>query len=300
MQLALLFVFCGAGIILSSIIAGVIGNTVLHVEMKDLSAALMKPENIGVSRILQVFTSFFIMGMPALAIGKITLEAPIEYLGFREAGNAKQLGIVVLMVFAGLLLSGAMGELNRIIPIPKNAASFFQGLEDDYNSQVMAMGKMTSTYDYIASLLVLAIIPAIFEEMLFRGCMQQIMVSLTRNAFVGILITSIIFSAIHISYYGFLPRLVLGLMLGYLFYYSKNIWMSIAAHFLNNAFALTSIYMLSRSGKLTPEAMNETYPLYYALIGGGLLYALFVMFKKESSNVLSKRVIVNEENIQQL
>lgn len=162
------------------------------------------------------------------------------------------------------------------------------------------MGKMGSAYDYIAALAVLALVPAIFEEMLFRGALQQVAISLTRNAFAGIFITGIVFSAIHASYYGFLPRLFLGMMLGYIFYYSKNIWMSIAAHFLNNVYALTAMYSLSREGKLTPESMNETYPLYYILIGGGLLYVLFILFKKESTRVLPKHITINEINAAEL
>jgi len=172
-QFALLTVLCGLGIILSSIVAGLIGNAVLNVDLKDLGEALMKPENTQVSRVLQIITSFLIMGMPALAIGKITGQTPIAFLGFRAAGNAKQLGIVALMVFAGLIFSGGLGELNRMIPIPKDWATYFQSLEDNYNKEVMSMGKMESAYDYIAALAVLALVPAIFEEMLFRGALQQ-------------------------------------------------------------------------------------------------------------------------------
>lgn len=299
-KFALLLCFCGAGIILSSIVTGLIGNTVLHVDLKNLGAELMKPENIQVSRTLQVITTFLIMALPALALGSITRENPIEQLGFRAPGNAFQTGIVILMVIAGFMLSGALGELNKMIPLPNTAAIYFKGLEDNYNKQVMSMGIMKSVADYFFSLIVLALVPAIFEEMLFRGALQQIVVSGTRSAFWGILITSIIFSAIHLSYYGFLPRLFLGMMLGYIFYYSKNIWMNIAAHFLNNAYALTGMYLLSREGKLTPEAMNETSPLYYGLIGAVIIYFLFVLFKKESEKLLMNRGFANPANEEHL
>jgi membrane protease YdiL (CAAX protease family) len=108
-----------------------------------------------------------------------------------------------------------------------------------------------------------------------------------RNAFAGIFITSIIFSAIHFSYYGFLPRLFLGLMLGYIFYFSKNIWLNITAHFLNNAYPLTAMYALSRQGRSSEDVLQETYPLYYGVIGAVILIFLFMAFKKESQRVLS-------------
>lgn len=299
-KFAMLLCLCGAGIILSSIVTGLVGNAVLHTDLKNLAAELMKPENVQLSRTLQVITSFLIMAMPALAMGSITRENPIQQLGFRAPGNAFQTGVVILMVIAGFLLSGSLGELNKLIPIPQSAATYFKGLEDNYNKQVMSMGSMRSAADYFYSLIVLALVPAIFEEMLFRGALQQIIVSGTRSAFWGILITSIIFSAIHVSYYGFLPRLFLGMMLGYIFYYSKNIWMNIAAHFLNNAYGLTGMYLLSREGKLTPEAMNETLPLYYGLIGAVIVYFLFVAFKKESEKLLLNHGITNNANIEHI
>jgi membrane protease YdiL (CAAX protease family) len=134
--------------------------------------------------------------------------------------------------------------------------------------------------------MVLAIVPALFEEFFFRGCLQQIMIALTKNAFVGIMITAILFSAIHLSFYGFLPRVFLGVLLGYIFYYSKNLWLSIIAHFLNNAFSVTVLYSLSRSGKLTPDAMEDSYPLYYGLVGGITLILLFIAFRRESDRLL--------------
>ena len=130
---------------------------------------------------------------------------------------------------------------------------------------------MKTTLDYVLSLVIIALLPAVFEEMLFRGSLQPVFISVTRNAFAGILITSILFSAIHLSYYGFLPRLALGLIIGYISYFSKNLWLSVITHFLYNGFGVTQIYALSKAGKLNAESMDTTLPMY-GLIG---LAALF-------------------------
>ncbi|CAN5270279.1 hypothetical protein BH11BAC6_BH11BAC6_03030 [soil metagenome] len=292
-QFALLLSFCGLGIILLSLLTGLIATNVLHVKLDQAVEAIFKPENVQVSRLLQVFSSFLMWGVPAIGVAAISGKDPVRQLGFNEVLSGKQFFFIVLMIIAGFALSGALGELTRLVQIPKNAATYFQSLEDNYNKEVMMFATMKNINDYIFSIMMLAIVPALFEEMFFRGCLQQVMVSLTKNATAGILITSIIFSAIHVSYYGFLPRLFLGLLLGYIFYYSKNIWLSVAAHFLNNAFAVTSIYSLSRSGKLTPEAMNEdTYPLYYGLIAAAVIYALFLAFRKESTALIARKIAV--------
>jgi membrane protease YdiL (CAAX protease family) len=287
-QLALLLAFCGAGIIVSSIITGIIGNMVLHVQLKDLAGALLKPENVQVSRLIQVLTTFFIMALPALIVSTISGGNPVERIGFNETMSGIQVLIIMFMVIAGFFISGALSELNQMIPITKSATSYFQKLENEYNKEVMVLGNMKSIADFIFSIFVLALVPAIFEEMLFRGSLQQIMIALTRSSFVGILVTSIFFSAVHLSYYGFLPRLFLGIMLGYIFYFSKNIWLSIIAHFLNNAYSLAVMFALSRSGKLNMDALDETYPLYYGVIGAAVIILLFIAFNWESKKLLKR------------
>jgi len=259
----------------------------MHVDTIKLADELMKPQNVNWNRLLQVLGSFMIMALPAVLVAAFNGGNPIYKIGFNEAISGRQTLIVVFMVIAGFMASGALGELNEMIPLPKATEAYFKKLEDNYDKEVLSITSMKTSFDYIVSLVVLALIPAIFEEMLFRGCLQKIMISLTRNAFAGILITSIIFSAIHFSYYGFLPRLFLGLLLGYIFYLSKNIWLNIIAHFLNNAYPLTAMYGLTMQGKSSEDVLQETFPLYYGVIGAVILILLLFSFKKESERVLS-------------
>lgn len=285
LQLLLLIVFVAAGLIATSLLAMVASN-VMHVNISKLSEEILKPENVNWNRLLQVLSSFMVMALPAFLVATFNGGNPVYKIGFNEAISGRQTLIVVFMVIAAFMISGALGELNLMIPLPKSTELYFKKWEDEYNKEVLSITNMKSGFDYIISLLVLALLPAIFEEMLFRGCLQKIMISLTRNAFIGILITSIIFSAIHFSFYGFLPRLFLGLMLGYIFYYSKNIWLNIIAHFLNNAYPLTAMYGLARQGRPSEEVLQDTFPLYYGLIGAVILVLLFISFKKESERVL--------------
>jgi len=114
-----------------------------------------------------------------------------------------------------------------------------------------------------------------------------VMISVTKNVFAGILITSILFSAIHMSYYGFLPRLGLGLIIGYVFHFSKNLWLSVITHFLYNAFGVTEIYSVSKTGELNADAISDTLPLYYGIFAFAALFAIFYVFKRESEVVIS-------------
>lgn len=102
--------------------------------------------------------------------------------------------------------------------------------------------KMNSVGDLAYNLLILAIVPAIGEELLFRGYLQQTFKKWLGKPHLAIVITAILFSAIHMQFQGFLPRFVLGLLLGYFFYWSGSLWLPIIAHFLNNALAVLLAY----------------------------------------------------------
>ena len=103
--------------------------------------------------------------------------------------------------------------------------------------------KMDKIGDLLFNLFLIAIIPAIGEEMFFRRVIQKKLKNILRNPHIAILITSFIFSAIHMQFFGFLPRFFLGMVLGYLFYYSGNLLMPIIAHFTNNALAILLMYL---------------------------------------------------------
>ncbi len=283
-----------AGLIFGSIITLLIIKLVFGIPFMDMAEAILNPKNVQAARLLQSVSAFFMFAVPAFVFALIIDKKPFRYLKFSGGFSAKQLFLIILLLFASLFVGGALAELNQIIPISKDLTAYFKKIEDSYNAQVMAMAHMDSLGEYFLSLIVLALLPALFEEIFFRGALQQVLIHLTRNAFTGIFITSILFSAIHLSYFGFLPRLFLGMLLGYIFYYSKSIWLNIATHFLNNAFVVTEMYVLSRSGKLTAEALDETFPLYFGLLSIIAVLALFVVFRKESERYLSAKAIVQQ------
>jgi membrane protease YdiL (CAAX protease family) len=113
-----------------------------------------------------------------------------------------------------------------------------------------------------------------------------------RNPWIAIILTSIIFSAIHMSYYGFLARAMLGVVLGLIYYYGKSIWLNILAHFLNNAVAVTYLYISSLKGKLTKDALEDHFPIWLCLLGMVLLAAFLHQFKKKSESFLADKELL--------
>ncbi len=286
-QFALLLGFLGMGMIVGNLLVLSLGAVIMQVPFKEVGAVLLKPGHVQESRLLNTLASFIIFCTPALILARVLDKKPLQWLGFNRVMLPKQLLLVVLIAFTGLIMSGALGELNQHIPLPAKWLAKAREFEAQYKQSMMAMVAMKSIWDYLFALLAMAAAPAFFEEILFRGGFQQIFVNWTRSPLVGILITSILFSAIHFSFFGFLPRTALGMILGYVFYYSRNIWMNIAMHFLYNGIIVTQLYLASLKGKNIEKTMDENMPLWLGVFAISAVMLLLQMFKKESALALS-------------
>lgn len=283
-QLAILFVLFGTGLVVVQFIFLAIAS-VFHI-----SAASLLTGSPAVARITQSVGAFFSLGLPALVFGWVIKKGqPTQYLRFTTRISTKQMLLAMLVILSAIVVGGSLSKLTQLMPFPAKWTEWFKKLEDNYNGDIMLIANLKTTKDFVVSLFLLALLPAVMEEMLFRGCLQQVLTGMTRRPWMGILLTGILFSAVHLSFYGFLPRMFLGIVLGYLFYLSDNIWLNIWAHFFNNALALTGIYRLSREGKLTPQtvndSMNDTFPLYLGVAGLLATIVLLMLFKRESDRI---------------
>lgn len=286
-QFLLLLGLVGIGMVIGSLLMAALGTSLLDVSLLEVPEAMNKPENANISRLLNTMATLIAFLVPSLVFAKIVNSRPFNYLGFNLRMSAKQAGLVVLITFAGMILSGALGMLNQDIPLSEEWLKKAKALEQTYKNAMLNMAHMSSISDFILALLVMALAPAIFEEVLFRGAFQKIFIQWTKNAWIGIIITSILFSAIHFSYFGFLPRIALGMILGLIFYYTNNLWLSILQHFLNNAFIVAQLYIVQSQGKSVEKAIDETMPVWWGLVGLALLVLLFKQLYKQSKTVNS-------------
>lgn len=286
-QFGILLGLVGVGIMLAAIFQFAILASVMN--LKDMLSGgtdkfmneMFKPENLNKAKLMQVGGTFLMMFVPIWGYAKICNKQPFSYIGFNRGFSAKNVFIVAAITFLGMLLSGALGEINQLIPIPKNWELKFKKMEADYAMQVAAMATMKTFGQYLIGMLIIAILPAIFEEMLFRGGLQQIFTNWFKNPFWAIVVTSFFFSIIHMSYYGFLPRFFLGIMLGYVFYYTNNLWYCIVAHFINNGIAITAMYWLTQTGRDMQKVMEYNFPVW---VGALALLPMIWLFMKLKTN----------------
>ena len=155
---------------------------------------------------------------------------------------------VAIMCFAFPLIN-ALALLNESLHLP----SFLSGLEEWIRlkeSQAMeitvAFLKVDNWSGLLLNILIIGVIPALGEELLFRGVIQKELFSIYGKIHMSIWITAFLFSAMHLQFLGFIPRFLIGGLLGYLFYWSGSIWLPILAHFVNNAGAVILSYFINQ------------------------------------------------------
>ncbi len=289
-QFAILLGVFGILMVTGGVAAAFIASNYLHVPFKDVQLAMNNPANADFVRWLNVCYSAFSFFLPSFILAVIISRKPFTQLGFNDLLTGKQIFFVLLMTLGAMILSQALGELNELIPLPAKWLAKAKAFEKEYSDTVAVMASMKDVKGYLISLLVIALCPAIFEEVLFRGGFQQVFMGWFKKPWVAILVTSILFSAIHFSFFGFLPRVALSIILGFVFYFGRNIWLNIALHFFNNAIIVTIYYRMSLEGKTVAEAdkmASKASPVLYMWIPFTIfvLISLFKRFRKESERI---------------
>ena len=291
-QLGILCVFLGLGFILAGGAQLVIGMKMIPAgtAYKDMANAMLdamtRPENVGYTRLLQVVGSLLLLFVPALLFSWVVNGRNKFWLGFNPYVSASQILIGFLIIFAANIMASPFEDLSKMILVHfPSLDAMAKSLENAYNEQVAVLSNLKSWPEFLMAIVIMAFFPALFEEIFFRGAVQGLLVRWLKKPLIAILITSLVFSLIHSSIYLFISRAVLGFALGLLYQYTKNIWVNVIAHFLNNAIALTQLFYMSQvkqkvdTGKVDPKI--EWWVAVLALIA---LYFLFKQLNKISLN----------------
>ncbi|MFY7978832.1 MAG: CPBP family intramembrane glutamic endopeptidase [Sediminibacterium sp.] len=289
-RMVLFISMTGLSMILGGLVTFSIVAAALHAPFTDIQSVLLRPENTSITQIANAFASIIGFGVPALVVAYFTKGTFTSNLGFKPITNEKQVGIVILLAFTGLILSGALGDLTDKITFSKSIRNWATDLEAQYKKALMAMTHMRSIWDLLIAILAIAVVPAIVEELYFRGTLQKIIADWSGKPFVAIVITAILFSAFHFSYFGFLSRMSLGIVLGLIYYYTKTIWLPILMHFVNNAIGVAALYAVRNNPKKIDQVMDSNLTYYWVIIGLAALVILFKQLKKTTDAGLEKDI----------
>lgn len=232
-QLFFLLLFSFTGLLLSivfiSILAPVMGGI----------------DSLNFIRVMQVFQSVFIFLVPALLCAYLFNEDGCQYLKIKKAVNLKVLIYSIILIVAIQPLISFTGYYNKMMTLPESLSELEQSMQAMENSAAALLERLMADHSpdvVIANFIVIAVAAGITEEFFFRGSLQQLVKKICHNRHVTVWITAFIFSFIHFQFYGFVPRMLLGALLGYIFLWSGNLWIPVIVHILNNALSVALYY----------------------------------------------------------
>ncbi len=187
--------------------------------------------------------------------------------------------LVLVIMFSSTPITELLSNINEKIPLP-SYLKWMREMEDSATKLMNAVLIMKTFWVMLANLLLIGLLTAIVEELMFRGCLQTILFKWTKNIHLAIWITAALFSAFHMEFFGFLPRLFLGALFGYFVAWSGSIWTSIWAHFLNNGTIVIVMYLYQQKViNLNPDNQHLFNYISY-LISFIIVLFLLIIFRK--------------------
>lgn len=206
---------------------------------------------------------------------------------FKKENNLPLIiAIVCLLGVTFIIAISPIMEWNMRFEFPESMKAFgdwAREQEDNFAEMTKFLTRFESFGGFLLGLLVIAVIPAIGEEFVFRGLIQNELWRSSRNIHIAIWVSAVLFSAIHMQFFGFVPRMLLGALFGYLYFWSGNLLIPMIAHFFNNGFSLTMMY-LQGLGVSNIDMEDETSaPLSVVVVCAVAVFALLYFFKKQYS-----------------
>jgi membrane protease YdiL (CAAX protease family) len=247
----LLLVFLVFGFLLISSILGILlARPIFRMNMAEIYQVLSNPnaDNLGLVKYFQIIQSVFLFLVPALIAAWLFSEHLPQYLQADKKPGAISLLLVMLTLILAIPFLNALALFNSEMVLPQ----WMHSLEVRIKSMEETAGRLTGLFltggdgfTLALNMFMIAVLPALGEEFLFRGVIQRLLTEWTANKHVGVWMAAFIFSFIHFQFYGFLPRFLLGLYFGYLLVWSSCIWVPVTGHFINNGVAVLYYHSLA-------------------------------------------------------
>ena len=289
--LALFFMIVG------SAAAVIISKPLFGYDMSTLYKLIENPDakHVAVVKFFQIVQSVFLFLVPALLAAWLFSDNAIKYLQADRKVSAYTFTMIMLSMFIAIPLMNFVTYFNSTLDLP----DFFNGLENKIRTLEDSAGRLTELFlesnsygDLAVNFLMIAVLPALGEEFLFRGVLQRLFIDWTRNKHAGVIVAAFLFSFIHFQFYGFLPRFLLGLYFGYLLVWSSSIWVPVAGHLINNGIAVFYYHFATKPmgdtmmDKLGTE-QGEYYALYLSVFFTSVIIGLIYLHEKQAKSIQS-------------
>ncbi|HEV7230183.1 MAG TPA: CPBP family intramembrane glutamic endopeptidase [Bacteroidia bacterium] len=253
-----------------------------------------RPDVLQAMKFIQVVSALGMFVLPALVMARMVSVSPLSFLGLNtRPGLYWCLLGICLAVAAGPLIN-LFGELNSRMVFPdalSGMGRWMRDKEDEAAKMTKAFMHVDGIKGLLVDLFIIAFLAAVGEELLFRGALQTLLKEWTGKSHLAIWVTAVVFSAVHVQFFGFLPRVLLGALFGYLYSWSGSLWIPILGHFTNNAFGVVIYYLMdhnripAQADTIGASREDVIYILISLAISAGLIFLAYRMRRVKSSGV---------------
>ncbi len=262
---------------------GIVSVSILFVFTLFLST-----ENIASFKILTALQHILLFIIPPIVAAFLYSSNIKEYL-FINNTKLIYVGLTILIIVFAIPVINFTGILNAKLSLPESLSGLeklMKEMEETAKVMTEKILNVSSIGGLMVNIFVIALLPAIGEELIFRGILLRLFKEWFKNMHVAIIVSAFAFSFIHFQFYGFIPRMLLGIVFGYLLYWSGSILLPMLAHFINNAFAVTAYYFMKDTEMLekTESFGAEPSTYIFVFISLGFLILFFYFFRKEANN----------------
>ena len=242
---------------------------------------LTNPVVIDALKIIQMVSAIGTFFLPPIIAAWLFSDDVKGYLGVTKKPSSQQIVLVLMLLLVAIPFINWMMMANNLMELPasmKGVQDWMKEMEDNAGQITNLLVKTSSIGGLLFNVFLMAVIPALGEEFLFRGVIQKLFKELSGNIHVGIILSAILFSAMHMQFYGFLPRFALGAMLGYLMFWSGSLWLPVIAHFINNFLAVISAWAVANGSlKINPDTIG-TEPGQSVMLGISVFLTWGILF----------------------
>lgn len=229
-------------------------------------------------------TLFGLMVVPALVL--VAQKQSLRYFSRVPKTPLLLYGLVAFSTICFMVVNSPVIEWNSTVEFSgflKDFGDWAREREDFAADVTQFLTVFGSTGEFVLGMIVIALLPALGEEFIFRGLLQPQLHKVTGNIHVGIWISAFLFSAMHLQFFGFVPRMLLGAFFGYLYYWSGNFWMAALAHFVNNGFSVLMLYSYQQGVSDLDMNSTEAAPLPVVAGAAVITFILLYLFKKQAT-----------------
>ncbi len=227
------------------------------------------PHSWLATMLLQAINSIFTFTLTAFIYWYLAEKRNIVFI---EKGSLDPLiwAAVLVLVISYIPFNSLIFEYNQKLPLP----DWMVRSEKQLETLTKFLTQFPTFLHFLFGLLVIAVLPALGEELLFRGTLQKLFERWWGRPHLAVWLAAAVFSAYHMQFMGFFPRMILGAMFGYLYLWSGNLWVSIFAHFVNNGFVVFMIYLRGQKLVNIDVESTESVPIASALVSAVVAGAL--------------------------